>query len=107
MNMIPLQMDVTALGALRLFGGLLGVGLLLLWTVSRARGRGEDPTVKWFKTTETGSASFLMSGSYAVAGVVVLVAIVLWPWLSQSLALAGILALVVVVHVWWEAKERD
>lgn len=105
--MIPLQTDMTAVTALRLLVGLVGVGVLLMWTVRRARGVSADPTLRWFKATETGSASFLVSGIYAVGGVVAVIALILWPWLQHSLGIVVILALVVAAHVWWEAKEDD
>lgn len=100
-------MTFTAITSLRLLGGLLVVALLVMYTVRRARGMSEDPTARFSKATETGSLSFLASGTYLIGGLVVVVAMLLWPWLMESLALGVLLAGVLIAHVWWEAKERD
>lgn len=98
---------MTALTTLRVVAGIVILGVLIMWTVRRARGGREDPTVRKSKSTETGSFSFLISGSYAVSAAVVFGMLAFWPWIQGNLVLIGAFAALVVMHIWWEAQERD
>jgi hypothetical protein len=91
---------------------LLGL-LLLYWTFERVRGGERDPVIRSSMSSDTGSASFLVSGTTAVAMVAGLVAaLLLWPGqsgqplLSPQPVLLG-LGLVVVGHWFFEKEERE
>lgn len=98
---------MTALTSIRLLVGIVLLGVLIMWTVRRASGGDEDPTLRTSKSTETGSMSFLISGSYAVAALTVFGILAFWPWVRGNLVLVGAFAALVAAHIWWEAKERD
>lgn len=91
----------------RVIAGLVILGVLIMWTARRARGGDEDPTLRTSKATETGSFSFLISGSYAVAALSTFGVLAFWPWIEGNLVLIGAFAVLVSAHIWWEAKERD
>lgn len=98
---------MVAVGALRLVGGLVALAVLFYWTIRRIMGDGEDPTLRTSNSTETGYASVLVSGSYAVAAVVVIAGWLFWPWIRSSPGLVVPMVLIVGAHIWWEGTERD
>ena len=86
----------------------MGAVLLAYWTLERVLGGSGDPTLRSSSSSETGSASFLVSGTKAVALVVLVVIWGLWdalvagnPWVA--LFFVGVLA----VHVLVEKEERE
>lgn len=93
--------------SIRLLVGLVLLGVLIMWTFRRATGSREDPSYRTSKSTETGSVSFLISGSYAVAALTVFGILAFWPWIGDNLVLVGAFGALVAAHIWWEAQERD
>ena len=84
--------------------GLLGV-ILVYWTVRRLTGSGADPTLRMSKSSETGSSSFLLSGTYAVGAVAALLTVALWPVIESEPAAAAIPVAIVAAH-WIIEKEE-
>jgi len=94
---------------LRVGVGLAALAVLLFWTIRRLSGDGDDPSISYSSSSETGSKSVLLSGSYAVLGVAGVVGIAFWPELSSggNVALGAVLGVVVVAHWILEKRERD
>lgn len=61
--------DALPIADLRAVGATLAVVVLLYWTFERLVGQGADPVLRSSSSTDTGSASVLVSGSMAVAAV--------------------------------------
>ena len=94
---------------LRLVGAVIGVLILVYWTIERARGQGEDPTIRKSAQSDTGSMSFLVSGYMAVTAVAgTVAALLLWPGdplVNDSGAVLFGLGLVAFAH-WLVEKEE-
>jgi hypothetical protein len=61
--------DQLPIADIRAVGGVLAVIVLLYWTYERLAGQGADPVLRSSSSSDTGSASILLSGSMAVAAV--------------------------------------
>jgi len=66
--MIP-PVDALPIADIRAVGGVLAIVVLLYWTYERLAGQGADPVLRSSSSTDTGTASVLLSGSMAVAAV--------------------------------------
>lgn len=95
------------MATLRAVGGLVLVALLTWWTIYRLRGGESDPTLRFAKSSETGSSSMLLSGSYAVGAVVLVAGVLLAPWLRANPLALVVLAIVFVAHLVIEGRETE
>ncbi|OYR61159.1 hypothetical protein DJ71_24425 [Halorubrum sp. E3] len=110
---MALPIDALPVADLRAIGGLLAVLVLLYWTYERLVGQGSDPVVRSSMSSDTGSASILLSGSKAVmalavgAGALLLAPVAGGPIVDASgpvmLGLGGL----VVAHWIVEKEERE
>jgi hypothetical protein len=97
----------------RAIAGILLIGVLLYWTYERFVGEGHDPVVRSSTSSDTGTASILLSGSMAVAtlaivaGALFLAPIAGGPILEDGRAVALGLGGLVVVHWIIEKEERE
>jgi len=97
----------------RLAGAVVGVLLILYWTFERLRGEGDDPTLRMSSSSDTGSASFLVSGTMAIVVVAGFVALLVMgvgtaaPLVADPVPVLVFLALVVFAHWVVEKEERE
>lgn len=89
----------------------LGTIVLAYWTGERLRGEGDDPTIRRSMNSETGTASFLVSGTKAIFLVAGVVAIALLnpmnPLVGNPQAVLGGLGVLTVAHWMFEKEERE
>ena len=101
------------LSGLRLVGALLLVGILVYWTWERFVGQPDDPTIRSSMSSDTGSASVLMSGTKAVAAVAGAAALLLLapiggtPAVANPTPILAFLGAVVASHWVVEKEERE
>lgn len=85
--------------------------ILAFWTVTRLLGSDDDPTIRHQATSETGTLSFLVSGTMAVAMVSGVVALAVAPEILAGTLVGyltvGLLAVVVVMHWLVEKTEAN
>lgn len=97
----------------RIAGAAVGVLLTVYWTVERLRGEDHDPVIRMSSSSDTGSASFLVSGVMAVAVVAGIVAILVLglggaaPLVANPGPFLVMLALIVAAHWILEKEERE
>ncbi|WP_436931672.1 hypothetical protein [Halosimplex halobium] len=97
----------------RLAGAVIGVLLILYWTYERLRGEGHDPVLRMSSSSDTGSASFLVSGVAAVLLVAAIVVLLLLgvggaaPLVSNPVPILVFLGLVALAHWIIEKEERE
>lgn len=83
--------------------------ILVYWTLERVLGGEDDPSIRQSVSTETGTASFLLSGTKAVGAVAMGILVLAWPSTSGSsrTVLVALLATIVVAHWFYEKEERE
>lgn len=107
------MLEAIPLTGARLVGAFVLAAILVYWTVERVLGEGDDPVVRSSTSTDTGSASILVSGSMAVAmvtgiGIALLVApIAGGPVVSNPVPVLAFGAFVVGAHWIVEKEERE
>ncbi|MFC6757882.1 MULTISPECIES: hypothetical protein [Haloarcula] len=107
------MLEAIPLTGIRLVGALLLGAILVYWTIERLLGEGDDPTIRSSTSSDTGSASFLVSGTMAVATVAsVAVALLLSPMgggpvVSDPVPVLAAAAFVVGAHWIVEKEERE
>jgi hypothetical protein len=74
---MALPIDAIPIAAGRSIAGALVITVLLYWTYERLVGEGADPVLRSSMSSDTGSASILLSGSKAVAALAVVAGAVL------------------------------
>jgi|GEM_PF-3433484 len=110
---MALPVDALPVADMRAIGGLLALVVLLYWTYERLVGEGADPVVRSSTSSDTGSASILVSGSMAVAALAVGAAALLLapvaggPVVDASQPVMLGLGGLVVVHWIVEKEERE
>ena len=98
---------------MRAIGGVLLTLVLLYWTYERFVGEGEDPVIRKQSSSDTGTASMLLSGSMAVAtvaiiaGALFLAPIAGGPIVDDGRTVALGLGVLVVAHWIIEKEERE
>ena len=100
---------MTVLEAARIGLGLAALAMLAYWTARRLGGEGDDPTLRMSASSETGSASGLLSGVYAVAAVAAVGVAAFVPELlsgGQTALIVVAFAVVVAIHWVYEKRER-
>ncbi|QLH83219.1 hypothetical protein [Halosimplex pelagicum] len=97
----------------RLAGAAVGVLLIVYWLIERLRGEGHDPVLRMSSSSDTGSASFLVSGTAAVVVVAAIVAVLLLgvgtaaPLVSNPAPVLAFLALLAFAHWVYEKEESE
>jgi hypothetical protein len=108
-----IEMASLPMADLRAIGGLLVVVILLYWTYERFVGEGQDPVVRSSTSSDTGSASVLLSGSMAVGAMAALAAFLLLspmgggPIVENGQGVLLGLGGLVVIHWIVEKEERE
>lgn len=87
----------------RLAIAFVGSAILAYWTLERLLGERTDPNISATSSSDTGSATFLVSGTKAVLLVATIVALAL----GSSTGVVAILAVVVLAHWIIEKEERE
>ena len=101
------------LSGLRLVAALLISAILVYWTVERFLGEGDDPTLRSSMSSDTGSASVLLSGTKAIAAVAGAAAVLLLapiggvPAVANPAPILAFLGAIVATHWIVEKEERE
>ena len=110
---MALPIDAVPAAAMRSIGGALVLIVLLYWTYERLVGEGADPVIRSSTSSDTGSASILVSGSMAVVTLALVAAVLLLAPIaggpvveSSSPVMLGLGGLV-VAHWIVEKEERE
>ena len=107
------MLDALPLTGMRLVGAFVLAAILVYWTAERVLGEGDDPTIRSSTSSDTGSMSFLVSGSMAVAlvtgiGVALLLApLGGGPVVTNPVPVLAFGAVVVGAHWIVEKEERE
>lgn len=86
---------------------LVIVGYLLWTTYRRVRGAREDPGISVAADSDTGSATFLLSGSWFVASLAAIVVGLTWPLAMESPEVGVGIVMLVGIHWMIEWRERN
>ena len=101
------------LTGVRLVAAFVLAAILVYWTVERVLGEGDDPVIRSSTSSDTGSMSFLVSGTMAVAAVAGLGAALLLapigggPVVRNPVPVLAFAAFVVGAHWIVEKEERE
>jgi len=101
------------LTGVRLVGAFVVAAILVYWTAERILGEGDDPVIHSSTSSDTGSMSFLLSGTKAVAAVAgVGVMLILAPMgggpvVTNPVPVLAFAAIVVGAHWIVEKEERE
>ena len=110
---MSLPIDALPVADLRAIGGILSLIVLLYWTYERFAGEGADPVLRSSTSSDTGSASVLLSGSKAVmalaggAAALLLAPVAGGPVVSSTQPVLLGLGGLVVAHWIIEKEERE
>lgn len=95
-------------GQARIVVALVVLAVLAYWTVERALGQGDDPTLRHTSSSDTGTVSVLLSGTNAVLLLVAIGVLALAPEIAQgNPLLLGVFAAIGVLHWYFEKEERE
>lgn len=110
---MALPIDALPVADMRAIGGILALVVLLYWTYERLVGQGADPVVRSSTSSDTGTASVLLSGSKAVmalavgAGALLLAPVAGGPVVASTQPVLLGLGGLVVAHWIVEKEERE
>lgn len=80
---------------------------LVYLTGVRLLGDGDDPTASVAAQSDTGSATFLLSGAWLIGAIVAVVSALTWPLAVEEPAFGALLGGSLVAHVIVERRERS
>jgi hypothetical protein len=89
-----------------LIAAMLGIYLAYI-TFRRILGDSDDPNASIAASGDTGSFSFLLSGSWFVAAIAGLIVGLTWPMPRENPIITGALVLAIVAHWIYERRERS
>ncbi|WP_415381465.1 hypothetical protein [Halosimplex sp. TS25] len=99
--------------SVRIAGAAIGVLVILYWTFERLRGEDHDPVLRMSSSSDSGSASFFVSGVMAVVVIAAIVAVLVLglggagPIVANPGAVLVFLALLVFAHWVLEKEESE
>ena len=95
-------------GELRLIFALGVLAVLAYWTVERVLGEGDDPTLRYSSSSDTGYASMLISGTNAVLVLVGGAVVLLGPEIAAgNTGIVVVLVGLTLAHWYFEKEERE